>query len=130
MKCITTLSLGLFLSVTGTVLAQPGNMKDMPMDTKTHGEMKGMDMKDMETKGQSLASKGEAHTATAMVKSVDPIKGTVTLSHDPIKSLNWPAMTMGFPVKDKALLDKLSPGKKVQVELAQQGTEYVVTSVK
>lgn len=130
MKCIATLTLGLFLSVTGTVLAQPGNMKDMPMDAKTHGAMQGMDMKDMDTKGQSPSSKGEAHTATAVVKSVDTTKGIVTLSHGPIKSLNWPAMTMGFSVKEKALFDKLSPGKKVQVELVQQGTEYVVTSVK
>jgi Cu(I)/Ag(I) efflux system protein CusF len=130
MKCIATLSLGLFVSVTGTVWAQPGNMKDMPMDAKTHGAMQGMELKDMDAKGQSPSGKGEVHTATAVVKSVDPTKGIVTLSHEPIKSLNWPAMTMGFSVKDNALFDKLSPGKKVQVELVQQGAAYVVTSVK
>lgn len=43
-------------------------------------------------------------------------------------SLNWPAMTMGFAVKDKALLDKLAMGKKV--EFVKEGKGYTVTGVK
>jgi Cu/Ag efflux protein CusF len=39
-------------------------------------------------------------------------------------------MTMGFSVKNKALLDKLAAGKKVDVEFTQQGGDYVITSVK
>jgi Cu(I)/Ag(I) efflux system protein CusF len=39
-------------------------------------------------------------------------------------------MTMGFTVKDKALLDKLQPGKKVEFEFVQQGKDYVITTVK
>jgi len=65
-----------------------------------------------------------------VVKKVDPKAGTVTLAHDPVKSLNWSAMTMGFTVKDKALLDKLQPGKKVEFEFVQQGKDYVITTVK
>jgi Cu(I)/Ag(I) efflux system periplasmic protein CusF len=71
-----------------------------------------------------------AHQATGVVKKVDPKAGTVTLAHDPVKSLKWPAMTMGFTVKDKALLDKLQPGKKVEFEFLQQGKDYVITGVK
>ncbi len=39
-------------------------------------------------------------------------------------------MTMGFKVADKSLLDKLTEGKKVEVEFKQMGKDYVITSVK
>ena len=44
------------------------------------------------------AQTAAAHPATGVVKSVDRAKGTVTLAHGPVKSLNWPAMTMPFTV--------------------------------
>ena len=44
-------------------------------------------------------------------------------------SLNWPSMTMGFKVKDSALLSKLSEGKRVDVEFVQEGKAYVIQSV-
>ena len=77
-----------------------------------------------------LAQTGTAHPATGVVKSVDRAKSIVMLAHDPVKSLKWPAMTMGFTVKEKSLLDKLQPGKKVEFEFVQQGRDYVITSVK
>jgi Cu(I)/Ag(I) efflux system protein CusF len=76
------------------------------------------------------AQSAAPHQATGTVKKVDPGKGVVTLAHDPVKSLKWPAMTMGFTVKDKALLDKLQPGKKVEFQFVQQGKDYVITGVK
>ena len=78
----------------------------------------------------TYAQNAPAHPATGVVKSVDRAKNSVMLAHDPVKSLKWPAMTMGFTVKDKALLDKLQPGKKVEFEFVQQGRNYVITSVK
>ena len=41
-----------------------------------------------------------------------------------------PAMTMGFLVKDKMLLDKLAVGKRVDFEFVQGSKGYVVTAVK
>jgi len=46
------------------------------------------------------------------MKEADPAAGSVTLEHGPVKSLNWPAMTMRFMVKDRALLEKLTLDKK------------------
>lgn len=88
------------------------------------------DMKGMDMGKKTAASAQSVHKAVAMVKKVDARAGTVTLSHEPVQSLNWPAMTMGFKVADKKLLDKLTEGKKVEVEFKQQGKDYVVTSVK
>ncbi len=88
--------------------------------------MKGMDMKSIPAKKGQTAT----HKAVGVVKKVDPAKGSVTLAHEPIKSLNWPAMTMEFMVKDKALLDKLTPEKKVEFEFTEDGKGYVITAVK
>jgi len=94
------------------------------------GSMKGMDMKGMDMGKKPAAGAQATHKATGVVKKVDPKAGTVTLAHDPVKSLNWSAMTMSFTVKDKALLDKLAIDKKAEIEFVQQGKDYVITSVK
>lgn len=86
--------------------------------------MKGMDM------SSPAATDSKAIAGTGTVKKADRSGGTVTLAHGPIKALNWPAMTMGFKVKDPALFDKLTPEKQVNFELAKEGSDYVVTSVK
>jgi len=117
MKVAALIALAALVTSAPTVLAQSG-------------EMKGMDMKGMDMGKKPVAGAQTAHKATGVVKKVDPKAGTVTLAHDPVKSLNWSAMTMSFGVKDKAFLDKLQPGKKVEVEFVQQGKDYVITSVK
>ncbi len=89
------------------------------------GDMKGMDM----TK-KPAASSEQKHKGVGTVKQVDPKAGIVTLAHEPVKSMNWPSMTMGFKVKDKMLFDKLAQGKKVEFEFVQEGQDYIVTSVK
>jgi len=76
------------------------------------------------------AKESAAHKATGVVKRVDRDRGAVTLAHDPVASLKWPAMTMSFLVKDKASLEKLREGGKVEFEFVQQGKDYVITSVK
>lgn len=128
MNRLTTLSIALVLSASSYAFADSGNMKGMDMHKDMNMDMK----KDMhaDMKGKNDAKKGETHKASATVKSVDAAKGTATLAHEPIKSLKWPAMTMGFAVKDQTLFDKLKTGEKVQVDFVKQGTEYVITSVK
>lgn len=94
------------------------------------GEMKGMDMKDMSPSQMAKDAKPAKHSAKGTVKSSDAKAGTVTLDHEAVKSLSWPAMTMTFKVQDKALMDKLGQGKKVEVEFEQRGKDYVITSAK
>ncbi|WP_371763406.1 copper-binding protein [Massilia sp.] len=135
----------LAVSGLGAAQAQPNQTG---MDTKSCQDMmkgtntKGLDMKNMDAKscqgmmkGMNMqrpdnGAKAARHEAVGTVKSVDLAARTVTLAHGPVKSLNWPAMTMGFAVKDKALFDKLSVGKKVDVEIVQQDGNYVITAVK
>lgn len=104
----------------------------VPMSHAQTGGMGGMDMKgmDMKDKGADKKSEAKTHRGVGTVKNVDSAAGTVTIAHGPIKSIDWPAMNMTFAVKDKALLGKLTPEKKVEFEFVQQGSDYVIKSVK
>jgi len=77
---------------------------------------------------------GEAmHKGTGKVTSIDPAASRIELDHDPIASLKWPAMTMEFALRDKALLGGLKPGDRVEFELrsepGKQG-DYVIESLR
>lgn len=111
MKTFAGIALFLSAAACAPVFAQQGDMQGMNM----HG---------------AAPAAGKTHEAVGVVKAVDPARGKVTLQHQPILSLKWPAMTMAFPVRDKALLDKLQVGKKVEVELVQDGKDYVITAVR
>lgn len=92
-------------------------------------EPKPMDMP-MPKDAPASVDKNAVHHVAAVVKGVDATNNSVTLSHGPVATLNWPAMTMGFKVRDKALMDRLAKDKQVEVDFVQDGSDYVVTSVK
>ena len=111
MKFSATVSLVLALSVSSFATAQPSGTTK-PMDKMAPG------------------AEVVTHQATGIVKAVNPAKGTVTLAHGPVKSLNWSAMTMPFAVKDKTLFEKLVVNKQVTIDFSKQNSKYVVTAVK
>ena len=119
------------LAVPAAALAQSGDMKGMDMKDHKGMDMKNMDGMKMDGKAMSKGEIGKmTHKTTGLVKSVDAKKGAATLAHEPVPTLKWPAMTMSFAVKDKTMLDKLQPGKKVEFEFIQEGKDSVITSVK
>ena len=65
----------------------------------------------------------------AEVKALDKETGKVTLAHGEIKSLDMPAMTMAYAVKDPAMFAMLSEGAKVRVALAKSSMGYTVVHV-
>lgn len=147
MKHHTMIAAMLALAASGLGVAQAQSNQTGMSATSCQEMMKGMNMQGMDMKNMNAKScqdmmkgmdmqqankdaKAVRHEAIGTVKSVDPAEGTVTLAHGPVKSLNWPAMTMGFAVNDKALFDKLSVSKKVDVEFVQQGGKYFITAVK
>lgn len=58
---------------------------------------------------QSYSVKGE-------VVVVDKEAGKVNLKHEAVPELDWPAMTMFFPVADRPQLDTLKAGDQVEFE--------------
>lgn len=72
----------------------------------------------------------QGHQATGVVKRIDAARGVVSLKHDPVKSLNWPGMTMDFNVRDAKLLAGVKPDQKVRFEFVEEKGRYVITSIK
>ncbi len=63
------------------------------------------------------------------VRKVDLEGGKLTLKHADIKSLDMPAMTMVFVVKDKAMLEKLKTGDKIRFRAINDAGKYTVTEI-
>ena len=76
------------------------------------------------------AQSGKAHKATGKVTKVDQAKGSVTIAHGPVPSMNWPSMTMAFKVKDKAMLDKVKNGDQVEFSFVESGRDHTITEIK
>ena len=102
----------------------------IPLASAQSQGMGGMEMKGMDSKASTKGAQSVTHKGTGTVKKSDPAGGKVTIAHDPIKSMQWPAMTMGFTAKDKKMLEEIKPGAKVEFEFVQQGKDYVVTKIK
>ena len=133
-QLFTILSLsGLALMQTACSKQEPVKTESAPPATATKpvaaAESKPMDMP-MPKDAPASVDKNAVHHVAAVVQGVDAAKGSVTLSHGPVATLNWPAMTMGFKVRDKALMDRLAKDKQVEVDFVQDGSDYVVTAVK
>ncbi|MBI2749101.1 MAG: efflux RND transporter periplasmic adaptor subunit [Burkholderiales bacterium] len=78
----------------------------------------------------SSAPVAVGHKAEGSVDSLDLKAGIVSLSHGPVPTLKWPAMTMEFKAANAALLSGLKTGQAVSFEFVErQPGEYVVTSI-
>jgi Cu/Ag efflux protein CusF len=80
--------------------------------------------------GHGAPAAGVEHQASGKVTKVDRAAGRVTIAHGPVASLKWPAMTMPFEVKDKALLDKAKEGQTIQFSFIESGRRHVITAIK
>jgi Cu(I)/Ag(I) efflux system protein CusF len=122
MKNSKTISavIALSLALASGVHAQSSGKKGM--------EMKDLPVKDM--KGMEAANQNQVHKGSGTVRKMDPGKRFLTIAHGPVKSISWPAMTMTFAVKDKAMLDEIKPGMKVGFSFVQSGKDFWVTEIK
>lgn len=64
-----------------------------------------------------------------VVKAIDTARGTITLQHDAIATIGWPAMTMPFKVASPDLLDHMKVGDKVKFTLHPAGMDSTVTLI-
>ncbi|WP_458068496.1 copper-binding protein [Rhodanobacter sp. BL-MT-08] len=101
-----------------TLLVVCGGVAAQAMDPNMPG-MSGMN------KAPSADAQG-----VGMIKAIDPAKGTITLQHQAIASIHWPAMTMVFKVASPDLLKNVTVGEKVQFGLHPAGMDSTVTSIK
>ena len=82
---------------------------------------------------QSASSQGAsaqtADMAEGEIRRVDKDAKKITIKHGPLQSLDMPAMTMVFQVRDLAQLEQVQVGDKVKFSAEKLGGAYTVTSI-
>jgi Cu(I)/Ag(I) efflux system protein CusF len=73
------------------------------------------------------ATTAATELAEGEVRKVDKDSKKLTLKHGPLKSLDMPAMTMVFQVKEDAMLDKVQAGDKVRFQAEKIDGKFTVT---
>jgi Cu/Ag efflux protein CusF len=72
-----------------------------------------------------------AHMAQGMVNSIDQAAGTVNISHGPVASANWPAMSMSFKLSNPSSASGIEPGQRVDFKFTiAGGMDATVTEIK
>jgi Cu(I)/Ag(I) efflux system membrane fusion protein len=71
-----------------------------------------------------------SHTADGVLDDVDSKTGQMVITHDPVKSLNWPKMTMEFVPANEAVAKDIKPGEPITFEFVERKPgEWVVTKM-
>jgi Cu/Ag efflux protein CusF len=82
-----------------------------------------------EAPARQVRDDGEAH-GTGTVNAVDPAQRRINLSHDPIPSIGWPAMTMEFPVAPGVDISRVRPGGRANFDIGKgAGGMYEIRSL-
>jgi Cu(I)/Ag(I) efflux system protein CusF len=79
-------------------------------------------------KMEESATKAPVNRTKGLVKELDTKKGTVTLSHDAVPTLKWPAMTMTFQISPE-LAKGIEVGQKVDFEFEAKGMAGTITKI-
>jgi len=70
------------------------------------------------------------HEAVGTLDEVDPASGVLLITHEPVKSLNWPTMTMEFVPAHSGLAAAVRPGQAIRFEFVERKPgEWVVTKM-
>jgi Cu/Ag efflux protein CusF len=82
-------------------------------------------------KAETAKPASVGHQAVGKLNSIDAAAGTVSVSHEPVASLKWPAMKMDFVLANPALVNGVKPGSAIDFEFVErQPGEWVITSLK
>ncbi|MDZ4281224.1 MAG: copper-binding protein [Hydrogenophaga sp.] len=105
-----------------TAAALAFSLPAMAQATMDHSKM-GMDHSKMGMAAAPGMTDGE-------IRKIDKENGKITIKHGEIKHMDMPPMSMVFNVKDKAMLDKVQVGEKIQFIVIQDAGKMVVTDIK
>ncbi len=66
------------------------------------------------------------YTTKGTVVEVDATGKKITVAHEAIPALNWPAMTMRFSVEQPDLLEGVKAGSSIRFDFLNQGKESIL----
>lgn len=117
-----TLALGLSLSA-GAVIGlaacsqQPATETETPAATSSAAAPAPAEMDAMSTS----AAEEKSATARGVITAIDAEGGKITIEHEPIASLGWPAMTMPFAASP-ALIAQAKVGDRIEFDMVVKGS--------
>ena len=69
------------------------------------------------------------HQAQGVLEAINN-DGSVSITHQPVKSLGWPGMTMDFALANSSLVAGIQPGSHISFELVERSPgEFVITKL-
>lgn len=67
-------------------------------------------------------------SATGTVEGVDADAGKITIAHDPVASLDWPAMTMRFKATPEQIAS-VRPGQAIRFDFEARGMDGTIVAI-
>ena len=112
-------------AITATLLlAGCGSPNSETANSGSGGAMPGMP-------NMSQSAQRPAHIAQGTVNSIDQAAGTVNISHGPVASASWPAMSMTFKLANPSAANGIEPGQRVDFKFTiAGGMDATVTEIK
>jgi Cu(I)/Ag(I) efflux system protein CusF len=74
-------------------------------------------------------TQSQIFSSTGIIKTIDTANKKVTIEHEPIAELQWPAMTMRFTFADDSLINGLAEGDNVKFGFVQLGTTSLLRTI-
>lgn len=123
---IRTAIVTLFYIATFSVQAEDAMPKDMDMNNMTHAA-ETIDNKQMSHQKMTI----KTYPLHGKIEQIDANNLTITLAHDAVVELEWPAMTMTFPVANVQLLNGLFAGQTIDARItAGEGQPPMIQVIK
>ena len=80
--------------------------------------------------GMQNPAQSVVHSAEGTINSIDQAAGTMNISHGPVASASWPAMTMSFKLANPELVAQFSAGQRVRFRFTiESGMNATVTGI-
>jgi len=97
----------------------------MAQAVQANEQHQGMAMSESEASAPS-----EVINASGVVKDIDLQNKKITISHEAIPAIGWPAMTMRFTfTTEDDSINALKPGSKVKFSFIQQGNISLLKNI-
>ncbi|MEY4592087.1 MAG: hypothetical protein RIR18_982, partial [Pseudomonadota bacterium] len=91
----------------------------------------GMQKADAHASSSAKPAATVGHQARGTLEAVDVALGTVSIRHEPIASLKWPAMKMDFVLANASLVQGVPLGSAITFEFVERKPgEFVITALK
>jgi len=111
-------------AIAGMLLAGCGSPSGETANSGSGGAMPGMP-------NMTQSTQQPAHMAQGTVNSIDQAAGTVNISHGPVTSANWPAMSMTFKLANPSSASGIEAGQRVDFTFTiAGGMDATVTEIK